>query len=94
VIEALSKPADARTDEDIYDLILPEVKNVEIIKEIKPDAKSDDELKFIAERFRYEYAQQGERVIEYGDRGDQFYVLLEGTVIVLVPTDMNEGSNE
>ena len=33
----------------------------------------------------YKEAEQGDLIIEYGTKGDEFYVLLEGECEVLVP---------
>jgi len=39
-----------------------------------------EELKFIAEHVKFEFFDESDSVINYGDRGDKFFILIKGEV--------------
>ena len=49
----------------------------------------DENSKLICERMRYHFCRAGETVFRYGDAGNNFYVILNGKVSVLVPKKKN-----
>jgi CRP-like cAMP-binding protein len=55
----------------------------------KPEIKEND-LIFVCEHVRYEQYHQGENIINVGEYGDKFYVIIEGEVQVLVPPKKNK----
>jgi len=46
---------------------------------------SGEEFRFIAEHIKFEFFEEGENVINYGDRGDKFFILIKGEVSILIP---------
>ena len=61
----------------------------EMIKEVyntkKDQAIQRSDYKLLCENMRFRYYKAGETIFEYGDYGDQFFIILKGTVSVLVP---------
>lgn len=64
-------------------MLLPYVKGIKYFSE-KPEINENDYL-FICEHVRYEFFPEGKNVIQVGEYGDKFYVIIEGEVQVLVP---------
>ena len=44
-----------------------------------------EDTPMLCENMRFRYYKAGETIFEYGDYGDQFFIILKGTVSVLVP---------
>ena len=49
------------------------------------DINKDSQLMEIIKALRIERFKKDDLVFEYGDLGDKFYIILEGSVSVLVP---------
>lgn len=47
-------------------------------------------LEAIAQRMGIRLCKKGEKVFNYGDKGDLFYFILKGEVSVLIPFDFAE----
>ena len=83
-IRALEKDADCRTDSEINKIIIPLIRNITFFQ--KEDiAMTNEEFRFIAERIKFGFFEEGENVITYGDRGDKFFILIKGELNVLIP---------
>lgn len=87
MITALEKQPAYRTSDDIK-LILPYIRNIKLFQEHK-DSNIDATTvaKIIAERIEFKYCKQGEILFNAGDIGQHFYIILEGEVAVLEPTE-------
>ena len=48
------------------------------------DADEDTTIR-ILQRMDYEFYKEGSTVFKYGDYGDKFYIIIEGTVGVYIP---------
>lgn len=46
---------------------------------------TDDCLKMMCERMKFKFFSADETVFNYGDSGNLFYVILQGSVSVIVP---------
>lgn len=46
---------------------------------------SNEDLKFIAERLTFEFYNPGEILFHEGQEGDQLYIIIKGSVSVLIP---------
>ena len=42
-------------------------------------------MRFIAHKLKYEFQYVENEVFYYGDQGEEFYIILEGEVSVLIP---------
>ena len=47
-------------------------------------------MRFIGQHMRFEFFNEGQNVITYGERGDKFYVLLHGKLEVYIPLLKNK----
>lgn len=82
VITTLKKPVDLRREEDIAN-ILPIMSDIEFFKK-NQDIKEKD-LVDICTRVKYLRTSAGEKVFNHGEYGDKFYIILRGTLKVLIP---------
>ena len=55
------------------------------IEFFKENEIEDDEFDYIISRLNYRYYKPNTSVITYGELGDKFYIILSGTLAVLVP---------
>ena len=58
------------------------LKNVQFFKERKIKNRDLEEL---VSAFRFEKFEAGEQIMEYGEPGEKFYVMIKGIVSVSVP---------
>ena len=74
IIPILQKPSDHRSDAETKALV-PLIQNIQFFqdKKIKPK-----DLVEICSRLRYEHHPKGKNVIEIGEVGDKFYIILQG----------------
>lgn len=50
------------------------------------------DYKLLCENMRFRHYKAGETIFEFGDYGDQFFIILKGTVSVLVPKQNEKGN--
>eukprot|EP00347_Sterkiella_histriomuscorum_P005721 403355524 len=81
IIEILKKPYEKRNQKDL-EMLEPLIKSIQFFKEKK---LKDKDLTDICKRLRYHYCAPGKNAITHGERGDQFYIILDGQVGVFVP---------
>jgi CRP-like cAMP-binding protein len=60
-------------------MLVPLIKNIPFFKQESEKASFED-LNFIAEKLTFAFFKEGENVMEIGEKGDTFYILLEGEV--------------
>jgi hypothetical protein len=84
IISVLEKPVDERTQDEV-DLLVVLIKNLEFFKtrEIK-----DKYYPEIVACFKIEKHKSESIVFNKGDQGNRFYVIIKGTVSVLIPNKM------
>ena len=88
----MEKPLEQRTDEDIFEKLIPMIKNVSFFKQ--EDELSNQDLKFIAEKLKFKFIPENNFVFRQGDHGDSFYIIIKGSVSVLIKAKNDEGSKE
>ena len=78
----LSKPVKERKDGDIQELIgmISQIRFFQERKEINPSDFRD-----LVQLFQYKESEQGKTVIKFGEPGDQFFVIIQGTLGVMIP---------
>lgn len=54
---------------------------------------SDECIKVMCEQMEVLIHKAGETVFHYGEPGNKFYIILDGTVSVLVPITLKQGKN-
>ena len=81
LISILEKPAGRRHHEDI-DRLVPMLNKIEFFKARN---LSLTDLRAVAQCLTHSMFKTGEKIIEYGQYGNTFYIVLEGSVSVLVP---------
>jgi signal-transduction protein with cAMP-binding, CBS, and nucleotidyltransferase domain len=72
-------------------LIVPVLKKIQFFKTQFSDLRRED-FKFIAEKLKFKFHNSGENVMNFGDRGHVFYIIIQGKVNVLVP-DSSDSRN-
>ena len=77
-----------RKEQEI-DKLLPLISKIQFFKDKK---MTEEDLRFVCKKLKYEYVPQGYDVISYGDQGDKFYITLSGTLGVYYPA--NKISND
>eukprot|EP00347_Sterkiella_histriomuscorum_P019194 403342576 len=77
----LNKPQKNRTESDL-DKLVPYIKQIEFFSE--RDVK-DQDFPDIVSCLTYEYLPAGKDVFEYGSIGEKFYIIIQGTVGVMIP---------
>ena len=74
--------------EEDYEQIRSIVSNIKLFKDKISSKKPEDREDFIDEIWsiiKFERLKKDNRVFRYGDYGDKFYIILEGTVSVSIP---------
>ena len=46
---------------------------------------TDAQMKKVLRMMTYQFCHKGEKVFDFGDEGDQFYMIIQGGVEVLIP---------
>ena len=62
-------------------------KKVDFIKNLK---LKDEHLVDITANLTYQFIAKGQRVIEYGDEGDQMFFIISGAVDVIKPVELKK----
>ena len=80
--DILSKPVKERKEADIQELInmISQIRFFQERKEINPSDFRD-----LVQLFQFRETEEGKNVITYGESGDQFYVIIKGTLGVMIP---------
>ena len=91
----LTKPVKRRTEEDLQEALLPLLKDIQFFRE--RDNIKEEDFTEIGQCLTYEQIKKGQNVFEWGNTtvlficigsgGDKFYIILQGTVSVWVPSD-------
>lgn len=58
------------------------------------DALSSEDYKFIAEKLSFDFFNAGETVFKAREVGEVFYIILQGTISVLVPNFKSTNSQK
>ena len=58
---------------------------MDVIRNVKFFKDKKDQLKDIATAFTFQRNASGEKIIQYGEYGDQFYIIIQGKVSVEIP---------
>lgn len=76
-----------RTKEDI-DVIYPYAKHIKLFnQQVQDVAMSEESIKIICEQMQFKLHHRDDVVFYYGDKGALFYVILQGDVDVLIPSE-------
>ena len=88
---ALKKHPKKRTDHDLK-AIVPYAKNISLFNDSYEDADmmSDECLKIMCMQMQGQQFKAGECVFYYGDQGNLFYIIFQGEVSVLVPSNLSQ----
>ena len=77
----MNKSNNQRSDHDLEKLV-PLIKTIEFF--YQRDIK-DSDFSEIVQCLQYEHMEKGKDVFEYNSMGDKFYIILKGTVSVMIP---------
>ena len=87
-----SKHPNKRTIEDINH-IMNLTSNVPFLRKITEEKNSDFIHREACKYFKLQYFQRGEFVINFGEMGDEFYIILRGKVGVYMPHKLIKSKN-
>ena len=90
MIKCLMKPSHLRSEHDCLNLIAY-MKNVKFFAQ--RDVK-DQDFQSIIDCLQHESFQPGEAIMQYGDYGDKFYIILKGSVKCLIPSPKIKNSRD
>ena len=76
-----------------YAIILKMLKNIEFFQTSNLQG-SNENLLTIAKNLNYQFCKKGEVVFEIHSFGNTFYIIIEGSVSVLIPNETNSRHNE
>ena len=82
VINILNKPTRGKNEEDVKEL-MPFLKQIKFFQE-RTSIKDSDYPEIISS-INYEFMQAGKEVFHYDQPGDKFYIILLGSVKVILP---------
>mmetsp|Transcript_34688 Transcript_34688/g.53180 ORF Transcript_34688/g.53180 Transcript_34688/m.53180 type:complete len:87 (-) Transcript_34688:3003-3263(-) len=71
-------------EDDYQKVLIPLLRNITFFQKEDIDI-SEEDLQFIAERLKFEFLGESDYVMNFGERGDKFYILIKGEVEILVP---------
>ena len=69
--------------------LIPMIKSIKFFKK-DSEEMTDQDLKFLTERLKLEAFNPFENVINKGEQGDKFYIMIQGAIDVYVPTKDGE----
>ena len=78
----LAKDAEMRTKKDVHQILVPFMENIELFRNLKLKKK---ELIEVCTGLQYETCSRESTVINYGDFGDKYFIILKGQVSVWYP---------
>lgn len=81
LIAILKKPPKKRTHNDI-DLIVSMLDSIKFFKDRNLSLK---DLRYVSQGLTYDYVETDKDIIQYNTFGNSFYVILQGSVSVLIP---------
>ena len=90
IIQVLKKHPLKRTEDDV-EMVIPYMKEVKFFKD--RDIKALD-YPDIVHALGYEHFRDGECIMQWGELGDKFYILLKGQVGVLIPSPKIKDSRD
>ena len=89
VIELLKIPTQKRNKYDIKALQSYMLKNIKYFQKMIEESNSTEKISKIIQVLTYECFNKDEYIINYGEIGDKFFILLSGTVNVYKPSPKN-----
>ncbi len=89
VIELLKIPTQKRNKYDIKALQSYMLKNIKYFQKMIEESNSIEKISKIIQVLTYECFNKDEYIINYGEIGDKFFILLSGTVNVYKPSPKN-----
>ena len=89
VIGLLKIPTQKRTRYDIKSLQSYMLKNIEYFKKLNEESDGVDKIPKIIQVLNYECFHKDEYIINFGEIGNKFYILLSGSVSIYKPSPKN-----
>jgi len=89
VIELLKIPTQKRTKYDIRAMQNYMLKNIEYFQKLNEENDSSEKIPKIIQVLSYECFKKDEYIINFGEIGNKFYILLSGTVSIYKPSPKN-----
>ena len=89
VIELLKIPTQKRTKYDIRAMQNYLLKNIEYFQKLNEENDSSERIPKIIQVLSYESFKKDEHIINFGEIGNKFYILLSGTVSIYKPSPKN-----
>ena len=87
LIEPFAKIGTNRSESDLY-AIMDYISHVPYLKQLAPETSSTGFMLEICKALTIEIYQPGERIINFGEIGDKFYIILYGEAKTIIP-DIN-----
>ena len=89
VIELLKIPTQKRTKYDIRSIQNYMLKNIGYFQKLNEESDGSERIPKIIQVLNYECFKKDEYVINFGEIGNKFYILLSGTVSIYKPSPKN-----
>ena len=100
ISEILRKPAKDRTKRDYDSVHTFMTENIMFFKSKAPDERNRGEPRLsLSDKMKmykvmqYRVFNKGDNLCEFGEKGDSFHIILEGTVGIRVPMTIERGVN-
>ena len=89
IIELIQKPEIERTQFELKSIKKYLVNNIEYFKKMNEESDKNERILKIIQILNYEKFKKDEYIINYGEIGDKFYIILSGSVNVYKPSPQN-----
>ena len=89
VIELLKIPTQKRTKYDIKSMQVYMLQHIEYFQKLNEETDSKEKIPKIISVLSYECFNKNEYIINFGEIGNKFYILLSGTVSIYKPSPKN-----
>ena len=89
IIELLKIPTQKRTKYDIRQMQNYMLRNIDYFKKLNEESDGSERIPKIVQVLGYECFQKDEYIINFGEIGNKFFILLSGTVNIYKPSPKN-----
>ena len=89
IIELIQKPEEQRVKSEIKLIQRYLVNNIQYFKKMSEESDKNERISKIVQILNYEKFKKDEYIINYGEIGDKFYIILSGSVSIYKPSPKN-----